>query len=133
MLGIREFTNGRRSPSWPRVNGVIEESSVQYDDDSAPYPAVRYKYYIDGIPYHCDRIQYEARSCTSEVAERLVAKYPIGKSILVYYRDDDPETAVLEPGVSAVTGIIVMILLAGFHIAGWCMLYFGLLAHRNAV
>jgi len=125
VSGIREFINGRHSPRWPRVDGVIEESSVQHDDDCTPYPAIRYKYYVDSIPYHCDRIQYEARARTSDVAERLVAKYPIGKSVLVYYRNDDPETAVLEPGISILTGVFVMVFLMSFHAGGWCMLYYG--------
>ncbi len=46
--GVRAHLNGKASLNWNCVCGEIEESSIQTDIDASPYPAIRFKYFVEG-------------------------------------------------------------------------------------
>ncbi len=87
MLLVR-FAKHRRH--WKQANGVIEESSVQYED-GAEFAKIRYKFWVDDQPYWGDELS-ENGIFDGSKPHRIVARYPVGKSIeSVFYDPAEPE------------------------------------------
>jgi hypothetical protein len=96
----------RASADWPNTRGQIVSSTVSHSTDSeggdSYTPEVEYTYLVNDLEYGDDTIKfgetsYNSRRNAQEVADR----YPAGQSVAVYYDPDNPEEAVLEPGVTA--------------------------------
>jgi hypothetical protein len=98
----------RESRSWPTVKGRITQcdvvrkggttgrgvSNVRYEIELA------YSYTVDGKRFRGDRMQVFGVSHKFEDdAQEHARQYPVGKAVPVYYNPDDPEDAVLEPGI----------------------------------
>lgn len=92
-IQLREWTLFRASDEWPDVVGKVTYSVAQYDSDgSSPY--IVYEYRVEGHLYkHHTRVQFGSEY-TSE-AESLVAKYPAGSDVIIYYNPDNPNDSVL--------------------------------------
>lgn len=117
---IRMRLKTAQAHKWPTVTGTIVSSELESETDrhdGKPMTmygaAIRYSYQVGGKSYESDSIQLGGTSETSRPGEfeRMVARYPKGKSVKVYYDPDDPATATLEPG--ALGGIFNMAMVAG--------------------
>lgn len=112
----------RRSLSWPSVEGVISHSAVllstqqtSSSTNAAVYKAdVAYRYKLKGRDYSSSRITLMDYSSTGGRAEAIVARYPDGAAVSVYYDPADPSDSVLEPGS---TGGITLLDLIGWAFA----------------
>ena len=64
-------------------------------------PVVAYKYSVNNIEYQGHRIFWTpgAESWSWDVAERMLAPYPVAAYVTVYYDPDKPQLAVLETDV----------------------------------
>lgn len=115
-----EVRQARRSQAWPVTEGTVLRSEVvvervQADDDF--HAEVTYRYRLNGREYQGDRIGFGFElSDRLDSAEAIVARYPAGSSILVYYDPADPSQSVLEPGATAGNKLLVM---AGAGAAGF--------------
>ena len=58
---------------------------------------VRYRYFVGSHQYEGDRPTF-IRDGNYYWAKSVVARYPVGRTVNVYYRPDDPSDSVLEPG-----------------------------------
>jgi hypothetical protein len=112
------------SKDWPTVDGVITQSEIEHQTSTSgegsdkkttvkSYPKIAYQYRIDGQPYESTTVSF---SSSSNNAKQIVAQYPKGKTVRVYYNPDKPRQAVLVPGNSGVNFVpyifaIVFILL----------------------
>ena len=98
--------NARSSASWPSVSGQITSSSVSHSTDSegadSYTPSVGYRYVVNDLQYSGSRIKFGETSYNKESeAAAVVARYPAGTTIPIYYDPAGPDTAVLEPGVTS--------------------------------
>jgi hypothetical protein len=114
---------GWQSRRWPATTGTVLESWVcegegsSGDTPSTLYePVVRYSYEVNGEKRESRQIAFLAVRSTSEAAaQKVVAKYPKGAKVTVYYHPKLPYLAVLEPGrwlgaflCSIVTGVVFL-------------------------
>ena len=104
--------DARASASWPSVQGQVTSSVVDRSTDSeggtSYSPEVDYEYTVNDQRFSADRIKFGENSYSSRrQAEDVVARYPVGQTVAVYYDPVEPETAVLEPGVSSGSYIVI--------------------------
>ncbi|MFL5331418.1 MAG: DUF3592 domain-containing protein [Gemmataceae bacterium] len=117
----------RRAMRWPQTTGKVianrvESSKKRPNDPGYDFgdtevrndPFVEYEYSVGGKKYRCHRITIGERTADWEL-EGILARYPVGRSVIVYYDSADPYKAVLE------RDIFGKMLWAGF---GCLMLFF---------
>jgi len=121
--GIPTARNAMESKNWPSTDGqiTISNMSKNYDSDdgSVTYGAqVAYNYTVNSLSYTGSTVTFgDYGSSDPSHAGGIVSRYPVGKSVKVYYDSGDPKTSALEPGAgwSSFIGLIVGI---GFGIIG---------------
>ncbi|WP_162459021.1 DUF3592 domain-containing protein [Desulfosarcina ovata] len=122
-----EIKGSRESGSWPTAQGTISASSVgkrttrdsNHRTKTTYYPKVGYHYQVEGRKYSSTRIAFGVGESGGSMkwAQKIVNKYPVGKTVTVYYNPQDPPYGVLESGT---TWRSIVLLLAGavFFIVG---------------
>jgi hypothetical protein len=103
--------------NWARAAGVIVTSKAEVppshtsDEDSDCTPTVRYRFSVDGKTYEGSHIQFGGQPDTMRMlAEQIVAKYPAGAPVDVFYDPKQPDNAVLQ-GKSAVAPALYVMLI----------------------
>ena len=113
-----QVLKGLKAKNWPTVLGKVLASrvttSVSYDDDgdrSITYGAeVSYRYVVEGFEYNGNRRSFADYSSSSiRRAEKIVAQYMPGTEVTVYYRPDEPDESVLEPGTNMVMFVFLLL------------------------
>ena len=90
------------SKSWPSVTGAVQSSQVHQVTRKKKYHRyeanIRYTYEVEGKSYRGSRIDFSTSISylSRSEAQAIVAKYPSGREVRVFYKRDDPEEAVLE-------------------------------------
>jgi hypothetical protein len=115
--------SARASAEWPTVEGRITRSVVRHSTDAeggdSYSPEVAYTYAVSGRAFEGERIKFGENSYGSRSrAEAIAAGYPVGRQVEVYYEPANPSNAVLEPGLSAGSYIVLGIGLLFICIAG---------------
>ena len=102
MLRVRRAMEA--SKAWVKVEGDIVRSEAKIppshtsDDQSDVDPVVLYRYRVGDQIHQGGRVKFGGQpSLSRAMAETLVAKYPPGVRVDVYYDPLDPNSAVLEP------------------------------------
>ena len=109
--GIIILTNyvvnqARESQTWPTTDGIIVESYVEenVDEDaiSSYEPIIVFQYTVNGKLYakQGHKFGLNASYGSRNGANNVLADYPIGKDVTVYYDPDDHTVAVLDRSVS---------------------------------
>ena len=102
--GVTTARNASVSRNWPAVPGTITVSQVTIstDEDGTTYYAdVQFKYVVNDRWHTAATVNFgEYGSGSRSHADKIVARYPPGSPVTVYYNPDEPNTAVLEPGVT---------------------------------
>ena len=151
-FGVQEVLRAKASSDWPITQGKIIESSVEEETrrrkpgESGPlkrkvYRAkISYEYRVDEVTLIGTRIAYAKkkrikvkgsgtsginRSIAQAHAQGIVARYPKGKSVSVYYNPDNPKVCLLEPGLGVQTFVApavggILLILGG--IIAWAAL-----------
>jgi hypothetical protein len=111
-----------RAMNWPTVEGRVTESLVsthrsRRSDSGARtnlYGAlVRYSYMVKGVEYSGERVTFaDTHNSDRSKAEAILARYAIGAAVRVYYNPEDPQNALLEPGISNQSFLPLLIPLA---------------------
>jgi hypothetical protein len=93
------------SLSWPTIDGSILSSEV-YEQCCGEYSEgwfakVSYRYSLAGREYISDKVELVSvgDSNTGYFAHEVIRRYPVGKTVAVYYNPSNPGIAVLEPGI----------------------------------
>jgi hypothetical protein len=75
----------------------MEDTKTRY---MAYWPEIHYEYTVGPVRYSGDRVRF-THNATLEEAEskQIVALYPVGKAVPVYYNPNNPEAAVLKKGI----------------------------------
>lgn len=83
---------------WPSTMGTVQMSTIERrssDDGYTDYPVVQYSYQVNGQAY-----QSTKRAPGPEVggtgARGVIAKYPVGAQVMVFYNPQNHSDAVLE-------------------------------------
>ena len=111
-FGINSLSRASDGESWPSAEGVVISSEVveghRSRDSGTTYSAeILYDYVVNGETLSGNSITFgEISTGNSSNARRYVNKYRAGKTVKVYYNEEDPYEAVLEPGVHASTWFI---------------------------
>ena len=110
IQGNNEVNLAKSSEHWPAVDGEIVESELESfyvrrrRGSGYVYNAnITYIYSIGQQMYEGYAISIgEPKVSTrrQEGAQSVLNKYPVGKEVKVYFNPTDPQTAVLEPGVT---------------------------------
>jgi hypothetical protein len=129
--GIMSTLEALATQSWPSTGGIIIASSVDSyvsSSDSGSttmyFASIKYAYQVRGIEYKAGRVNLgDYSSSDTQMAEEVIARYPSGRNVRVYYDPTKPENAVLEPGLSA--GLLIPLGIGViFSLVGGGMSYF---------
>jgi len=111
-FGIKSYQNEIATESWPQTEGIIISSDIYSSsgDHSTTYGAnIVYQYQVNGINYTSDDVSSaDFSSSDSSHAQRIINKYYVGKNVIVYYNPSNPSDAVLEPGTTWISYIIIL-------------------------
>lgn len=104
LWGWSVLQDARASESWPTTSGEILSSNVRVDDDdegTSYFGDVSFRYVVNDKVFTSDNVSFgQYGSGNRSHAEGIVARYPVGGQVTVYYDTNEPQTAVLEPGVT---------------------------------
>ncbi|MCG6188683.1 DUF3592 domain-containing protein [Maribellus maritimus] len=97
---------------WPTTQGTItlaKLNKTRNNEGKDMYSAsVQYDYTVDGKEYNCSAIRTLDGSTSSKSSvKKTLKKYAKGKTVLVHYDPEFPNTAVLEPGTGFMLGILL--------------------------
>ena len=109
-LGWKNYQEAKESVEWPQVTGTVFHSKVtqrQTRDSegrsTTSYKAnIKYSYTVRGHQMSSSQIYVGSERISSSSytgAYEYTEKYPVGKSVVVYYSPKVESNAVLEPGV----------------------------------
>jgi hypothetical protein len=96
FMSIRDGRKAKASLQWPSVPGTVLSSELVVDTtgEIATYtPVVTYSYVVNGQALRCSKVR-----CTSTTSKKVLAKYPRGGAVQVFFDPQVPSTAVLEKG-----------------------------------
>jgi hypothetical protein len=98
---------GLRSQTWPAVVGQVQQSqTVSYS--RGRILRVDYEFQVNGVTYASSRFRFSPKNGPS-TGEAIWEDYAPGKAVTVFYNPDDPNQCVLQPGVYAGDGLIIVV------------------------
>lgn len=83
---------------WPSTMGTVISSGIDRrssSDGYTDYPSVQYSYQVDGRPYQGTKIA-PGMEVGGTGAGKVVARYPAGAQVMVFYNPQNPSDAVIE-------------------------------------
>jgi hypothetical protein len=106
--GAHRFRRTRRSAAWRVTDGVIVSSGLTppmlRPAPPRPLPAVRYRYEVAGRSFEGwfehTRVEYD----DADAGAQVVARYPVGSPLRIWYDPTAPERAVAEATTRGVAG-----------------------------
>ena len=97
----RSAAKAKAAEGWPQVMGQVETSFMS-QVAAWPAPIVTYRYEVDGRRYHRSRVRFGGTGGMNPTdAEQLLAGYPKGAEVPVYYDPQRPGRSVLLHGEAA--------------------------------
>jgi hypothetical protein len=96
--GVALIARARRTSEvqWARTKGTVLSATVQVGT-SGPSPVesplVFYTYQVNGEAFRGQRVRLQQRQCA---ASSIIARYPPGSAVVVYYDPSDPSNSALE-------------------------------------
>jgi hypothetical protein len=117
LLTLWSFQNTLRmafdSSAWPSVQGTIVQSSTRRSSNSSTRTAdIRYTYHVDDRLYENGLINAHM---VSAPIDDILATYPEGRQVAVFYDPADPTRALLEPGFRSETAWVGVTFLIVFE------------------
>ncbi len=126
FFGLPMYRQAQASLNWPTTTGTIQTSEItkSFQKNKTKYsPSVSYAYEVDGTPRTSNFIWASGGDSSSDKSKQqaVVDKYPVGSAVKVFYDPENPEFAILEPGITSTNYIVLggggAILLAGVIMA----------------
>jgi len=115
IVQIRSIIQGMQNSQWPITEGLIVDSHKVLEDIGTGRFSVRvtYKYSVKAKEYlnNTPSLKQDTEMHNLASAEAFLDKYPIGKTVEVYYNPKRPYTSVLETGLGDSTPWFVLVLL----------------------
>lgn len=122
FFGWPQFKYAYDSKNWPTTTGTITESKVEswMKDGSSVYDArITFTYMVEGKKYSSSKTNTSGSYTGGNItrAKEIVAEYPMGKTVDVYYDPEVPGSGSLKPGLSgkdiAITAIPLLFFILG--------------------
>jgi len=111
--GLRILHRAQASVNWPTVQGEIIRSEVRGDrrnDDSLPWADIQFRYVVHGQSYQSNQERFkEGTNMNIQTVRALVNRHPVGQPATVYYNPDNPQEALLDPGVRGSSYTLLLI------------------------
>ena len=106
VASMPPYVREMRSAKWPIVSGIIVDShasSAKVGHSHEFALEIRYQYRVGGRQFTGSSIDFQPRDCLHswEYAERMLTRYPAGKSVVVSYDPRNPGFAVLEASITS--------------------------------
>lgn len=94
-LALWLHSKARACKTWPSVEGVVLESRL--DDAHLEFmkPVLRYRYAVAGQSHVGFRVAFAGYGISRDAMSRLIAPYPAGATVQVFYDPAKPSRAVL--------------------------------------
>ena len=97
-------SKGLNSKHWATATGIVLSSEIQTErtrSSTTYFADLKYSYAVHGVRYVASAVHADDYgSGDRDHAASIIAKYPVGDSVIVYYKTSDPDVAVLETGLS---------------------------------
>jgi len=121
---VRARKAAERAATWPSIPGLVtsaelvthrHHNSKSHVTTYTYEPKVEYSYTVLGTPYTGKRLAYGPASYARNKADEIMARYPQGQSVSVYYNTEDPAESVLDSAapnttIMTVFGIIFCVI-----------------------
>ena len=127
---------------WPSSPGMVTASSIKLDStrirgggyNRHHVVNVRYEYEVSGKKYTSDVITFGMRYSfpSAPEAEQMLARYPQGQPVTVYFNPHDPSMACLAPGTVPDSVPFIIWSSALFLLAGIFCIVSGIISVRRA-
>ncbi len=109
-VALPKFLRAKQSVQWPQATGTITVSRLvqtTYHQRKTFRGEIRYTYEVAGAEYSSTRVSFRRVNAGARDGwQQLIAVYPAGKSVPVFYNPKDPSFSVLEPGLSGGTKLL---------------------------
>lgn len=135
---VRSQKKSETCQKWALTPGTVVSSSIHQSttisqDDPPTYtPQIRYVYYVMGELYQGSRVFIgPIPSRRRSQAEQIVARYPAGATVTVYYDPNKPADAVLERSAPGNTAVLILGIL--FVVITLCLVCPGILLTLTSV
>jgi len=112
VVGAVRIADTSNSSEWPTAEGTVLSSGIDTvrSDDGVEYRAVaRYRYQVDETIHEGDRVSFDWSATELEQAQEMVNRLPVDGMVTVYYKRDNPQYAVLVPGISMTGALFVAV------------------------
>lgn len=97
--GMTDLNKARIISNWKKAEGTVLSSRIA--GERAIHPEIEYKYRVDGIEYegqtNLNAPGFGTRANRRDQATKLVAQYPPGMDLVVYFDPAIPGKSVLRP------------------------------------
>ena len=101
FLGVIFFMRRKMAAvsQWPSTMGTVSMSTIEQRSSSesgyTDYPVVQYSYQVGGQAYQSYKLA-PGPEVGGSGARKVVARYPAGAQVMVFYNPQNPSEAVLE-------------------------------------
>ena len=117
--GLRGQRRAQSIKNWPTTTGRILSATTEMRRRSgrsgySPYPNIMYEYTVGRQQYVSNRVSMGMEMGGSLYTPRVLARYPVGATVQVYYNPDNPADSALEasaPGNRMLIFVAVFIIL----------------------
>ncbi|MEW6527262.1 MAG: DUF3592 domain-containing protein [Spirochaetota bacterium] len=112
LAGLKIVHNARESLYWPKAEGIITQSFMDWDRHRRQFANITYTFTVNGQKIKGFQISAKEMNKSNE---DLLKEYPVGKKVIVFYDPENPENSLLEPGYSwqsyqaLILGIVILI------------------------
>ncbi|MFN8371859.1 MAG: DUF3592 domain-containing protein [Anaerolineae bacterium] len=115
LVGFVANTKMNKFRAWRAVSGKVLESDISKGSDERFTLNIRYAYEVSGERWESDRFSAgQANPSFREIAaQKRLASYPVGQTILVFYNPEHPNEAFLEaPSLSKYFFVLAAVMIA---------------------
>jgi hypothetical protein len=121
----------KQASNWPSVGGTVTLSTLREYEESdgyVTYPDVMYSYQVGGYTYQGSRIA-PGQAVGGSGARKVIARYPVGSQVTVFYNPQNPTEAVLEKKAPALFLLWLMLII--FNLAFGCVVPYVVWSSQN--
>jgi hypothetical protein len=118
----KAYRQTEKSKGWRSVTGQILSSEVRErrssEGGTTSYPVVTYQYNVGLTSYQSDKVS-PGMGWGGVDVDKVMARYPAGSTVTVYYDPQNPSDALLErDSKSSITSLLVIMFLINLCICG---------------
>ena len=119
---VNEANEAKEAKNWPTTQGEVLETRItshtSTDNSSRSgsggsnttyKPRVLYRYSVDGETLENHIVQMMTSYDSRSEAQKVLDRYPVGSTVSVYYKEEEPSKSLLEPGLSAESQLVITI------------------------